>query len=202
MRLFLAVRTSSEEPEAAAFGVFDAVIVASWRARVTPPFGGDALGPFGARDVIFAAAPGEFARRTIWHFNHGNADRLRRIEHLDRPQGRFCRIWRGPDLRRHRVEAGGNRTCGAIRIVRVLGEETNDARRAEACRQAIHKIGDGVGFDRVAIQTGLKGVKMFGSGDRKPYEIETETGIYGIGKRIQLLAEQPQQCRRIAHPSR
>ena len=35
-----------------------------------PPFGGDALGPFGVDDVVLLAAPGEAARRAIGNFRH------------------------------------------------------------------------------------------------------------------------------------
>ena len=87
-------------------------------------------------------------------------------------------------MRRHRCP----RRFGNMRVIRLEGE---NALAAETRGQAIHQKAD-VGF---LVDAGVE-ISHFASGafhpaGGKPDEIETETGIKRIGKRIQLFAEEP-----------
>src|ERR1700722_10209794 len=73
------------EPEAAAFGILGAEIVARRRSRVSPPGRGDALRPLDGRDIMQDSPPAETQRRAIRHFGE-RLDRLRAGEKAQRPR--------------------------------------------------------------------------------------------------------------------
>src|SRR6516225_7892115 len=65
------------EPEAAADGVFDQIVIArGFLLAMPPPFGADALGPLGAGDLVGHAAPGKPPRRAVGDERHDVLSRL------------------------------------------------------------------------------------------------------------------------------
>src|SRR5260370_25032851 len=73
------------EPEAAAFGILGAEIVARRRSRMSPPGRGDALRALDGRDIMQDAPPAEAQREPIGHFGE-RLDRLRASEKAQRPR--------------------------------------------------------------------------------------------------------------------
>ena len=64
------VKPFAVEPHPRASAALDAEIIAG-EAVAPPPFGGDALGTFGAGDPIEGAPPAEMDRRAVGHFGDG-----------------------------------------------------------------------------------------------------------------------------------
>ncbi len=87
------IKPAPKQPEAPAFGIFDAIIIARRRFRskkfwVEPrPIRRDAFRPFGAQDIVQFFPPAEARWRPIRRQSQ-NFDRLRRIE-----QGQWTRRW-------------------------------------------------------------------------------------------------------------
>src|ERR1044071_3617064 len=79
------VEAGTVEPEAAAFGILDAVIVSDLRILFAgyPPFRRDALGPFGGVHLVQHMAPAELHRRIIGNRRNG-IDRLGMRQQADR----------------------------------------------------------------------------------------------------------------------
>src|SRR5262245_31545953 len=73
LRRLALVQSFAVEPEARALAALDAEVVAGERRAggVVPPFHGDALRPFGRRDLVQHVAPAEAHGRTVRHFGHG-----------------------------------------------------------------------------------------------------------------------------------
>src|SRR5882724_12735773 len=67
------------KPEASAFRILGAEIVARRHAGVAPPGRGDALRALDGRDIMQNAPPAETQRRPVGHFGQG-LDRLRASE--------------------------------------------------------------------------------------------------------------------------
>ena len=95
MRLLLAIVTLTKNPETAAGGILDPVIVArsGFAGSSMPPFGFDALRAFGACDVMQNSTPAEAHWRSIWDFSK-SFDRLRVLEQLKWSPWRFARLKR------------------------------------------------------------------------------------------------------------
>src|SRR5579863_5886804 len=81
------VNSLAKEPEASAFRIFCAEIIARRPVGSTPPLGGDALRPFDGGDLMHRAPPFETQRRPIGDFGD-RLDRLKPFEEAQRPRWR------------------------------------------------------------------------------------------------------------------
>src|SRR5579883_2833824 len=172
------------EPEAAAFRILGAEIIAGRPVRPAPPFGGDALGALDGGNLVHGAPPFEAQGRSVRNFG----DRLDRLGAFEEAQGTGgrCEAPRAPSAalprragegdhggggappRRNRpsriAQSRRNRRHGEFGNMRVDAIDPRDAARAEPRAQPVQQIGERLGFLllRRARQIALRGRERLG----------------------------------------
>jgi hypothetical protein len=190
------------KPEASAFRILGAEIVARRRSRVSPPGRGDALRPLNGRDIMQDAPPAEAQRGAIGHFSQG-LDRLRAGEEAQRPRRgaawsviasdpRDCFVPAGQArgflamttfaAHSHLSKRRGRGRLGLFGQMRIDKLAPRHRAGPEPRGESIEKLGQRTGaFGLVrALKFGFRGRKRLGREASEAHEVDAIAGVDGV----------------------
>lgn len=201
----LAIKALAVKPVAAAFNVLNAKIIADRRRYIfMPPFGGDALRPFGPRHAIKSLAPAEGKRRAFRNFCR-SFDRFGPLQKPDRAGARWRPVMGRSRFRRlvEGIVSQGREATSAFGHMAFSHERSQNSIAPQARTNAIGEEGK-IPFlsARLPGKISLRRGEGHGNSNGKPQQIESVARVEVVLERRQPLMKKPGDSLRLTQWTR